>query len=470
MSSVTGTRGLCSHRDSQIMREGDVLPICFVTGAIPAVKLDSPQPALGARSPVGGAEEREKVGEERAQAGVSTPTAASATGTLPKPKRKPAPSKPGSVCSNTSAVPENLPSSSPRPPSSSSSSPVTSALLPPSTPLENLNTNRNNSTSLNQTPPPFAPSPFSSPLTTPSPVPSIRFRETPILRRAPRPGSSSSAASSSVKYQTLPTEEGGRSRARRRYSLSEGGSKTLSSHQGGGGAPKLGRIVRNKRSQSMSGMLLPKDGDGDSDKGRCDSGLDLRNWFRQQLETATIKRNFETCSNKQKQQPAEEGFSNNAGDGQGVHSTKTGVTRPNCQSGTRKRQRGRPRNLAQILPGQAIPGRAGEVIQDLGAWRTHGRPVIWVVIGSREEMKHQGSLIGGAEPVGSNKGHLIEPQQAFESSGGKRHFVTPQRQETQSEENDDKNAVQVDTQVVAVLYNSSLLTHDDNELWTFPYS
>ncbi|XP_018530332.1 leucine-rich repeat and fibronectin type-III domain-containing protein 5 [Lates calcarifer] len=225
----------------------------------------------GARSPTGGIEEREKVGEERAQAGVSMPTAASATGTLPKPKRKPAPSKPGSVCSNTSAVPENLPSSSPRPPSSSSSSTATSALLPPSTPLENLNTNRNNSTSLNQTPPPFAPSPFSSPLTTPSPVPSIRFRETPILRRAPRPGSSSSAASSSAKYQTLPTEEGGRSRARRRYSLSEGGSKTLSSHQGGGGAPKLGRIVRNKRSQSMSGMLLPKDGDGDSDKGRCDS-------------------------------------------------------------------------------------------------------------------------------------------------------------------------------------------------------
>ncbi|XP_040916631.1 leucine-rich repeat and fibronectin type-III domain-containing protein 5 isoform X2 [Toxotes jaculatrix] len=196
----------------------------------------------------------------QAQAGISTPT--SATGSLPKPKRKPAPSKPGSACSNA----ENLPSSSPRPPSSSST--VSSALLPSSTPLENLNTNRNNSTSLNQTPPPFAPSPFSSPLTTPSPIPSIRFRETPILRRAPR--ASPSAASSSAKYQTLPVEEGGRSRARRRYSLSEGGSKTHSSHQGGG-APKLGRIMRNKRSQSMSGMLLPKDGDGDSDKGRCDS-------------------------------------------------------------------------------------------------------------------------------------------------------------------------------------------------------
>ncbi|XP_026211485.1 leucine-rich repeat and fibronectin type-III domain-containing protein 5 [Anabas testudineus] len=212
-----------------------------------------------------GAEEREKVGEERAQAGVSSPTATG--GSLSKPKRKPAPSKPGSVCSNTSATCENFPASaSPRPPSSCSST-ASSALLPSSTPLENLNTNRNNSTSLNQTPPPFVPSAFSSPLATPSPVPSIRFRETPILRRAPRASSSSSA-----KYQTLPVEEGGRSRARRRYSLSEGGSKTYSAQQGaGGGAPKLGRIMRNKRSQSMSGMLLHKDGDGDSDKGQCDS-------------------------------------------------------------------------------------------------------------------------------------------------------------------------------------------------------
>ncbi|KAG7226326.1 hypothetical protein INR49_003078, partial [Caranx melampygus] len=213
----------------------------------------------GARSPTAGAEERQKAGDERAQAGMSTPT--SVTGSLPKPKRMPAPSKPGSTCSSVSAIPENLPSS-PRPPSSSSST-ASSALLPSSIPMENLNTNRNNSTSLNQAPPPYAPSPFSSPHPTPSPVPSIRFRETPILRRAPR----ASTASSSAKYQTLPVEEGGRSRARRRYSLSEGGSKTYSSHQGGG-APRLGRIMRNKRSQSMSGMLLPKDGDGDSDKGR----------------------------------------------------------------------------------------------------------------------------------------------------------------------------------------------------------
>lgn len=207
------------------------------------------------------AEEREKVGEERAQAGVSSPTASSLT----KPKRKPAPSKPGSACSNNSATPETLPNPSPRPPSSSSASTASSALLPSSIPLENLNTNRNNSTSLDQSPPPYSPSFFSSAYATPSPVPSTRFRETPILRRAPR---------ASAKYQTLPVEEEGRSRARRRYSLSEGGgSKTHSLHQGGGGggAPKLGRIMRNKRSQSMSGMLLPKDGDGDSDKGRCES-------------------------------------------------------------------------------------------------------------------------------------------------------------------------------------------------------
>ncbi|XP_073340086.1 leucine-rich repeat and fibronectin type-III domain-containing protein 5 [Pagrus major] len=245
-------------KDTMTQSSDSSLPDCSTATSV----LSQP---WAARSPTAGAEE--KAGEERA--GVSSPTAA--TGSLSKPKRKPAPSKPGSACSNPSATPDNLPTSSPRPPSSSSSA-ASSALLP-STPLENLNlnTNRNNNyASLNQTPPPFAPSSFSSPLTTPSPVPSIRFRETPILRRAPR---ASSSASTSAKYQTLPVEEGGRSRARRRYSLSEGGSsKTYSSHQGGGGgAPKIGRIMRNKRSQSMSGMLLPKDGDGDSDKGRCES-------------------------------------------------------------------------------------------------------------------------------------------------------------------------------------------------------
>ncbi|KAM4542096.1 leucine-rich repeat and fibronectin type-III domain-containing protein 5 isoform 1-T5 [Odontesthes bonariensis] len=213
----------------------------------------------GARSPTAGGEDWEKAGEQRPQIGVSSPTAA--TGSLHRPKRKPVPGKPGSAGPNT---PENLPStSSPRTPSSSST--ATSAPLPSSalTPLENHNTNRNNSTSLNQTPPhPFAPSPY----VTPSPVPSVRFRETPVLRRAP------CAAASTAKYQTLPAEEVRRSRARRRYSLSDGGSKTHSSHQhAGGGAPKLGRIMRDKRSQSMSGMLLPKGEDGDSDKGRCDS-------------------------------------------------------------------------------------------------------------------------------------------------------------------------------------------------------
>lgn len=200
--------------------------------------------------------------EDRGQAGGASPGAAS----LNKPKRKPAPSKPGSACSNPSAAPENPPSST-RPPSSSNASSTTasSLLLPSSAPLENLNTNRNNSTSLNQTPTPLAPSPFTGLHASPSPVASIRFRETPVLRRAPR---------ASAKYQTLPVEEEGRNRARRRYSLSEGGgSKTHLSLQGGraGATPKMGRIMRNKRSQSMSGMLLPKDGDGDSDKGRCDS-------------------------------------------------------------------------------------------------------------------------------------------------------------------------------------------------------
>ncbi|XP_027856957.1 leucine-rich repeat and fibronectin type-III domain-containing protein 5 [Xiphophorus couchianus] len=191
-----------------------------------------------------GGEDRDKVAEQRPLTGVGSPTAAS--GSLHKSKRKPAP-----------VQPENRPPpSSPRPPPSST---------PSSAPLENLNTNRNNSTSLNKTPPPpFVPSPFSGPLLAPSPVPSMRFRETPVLRRAPR------AVSSSAKYQTLSTEEGGRSRARRRYSLSEEGAKTQSPHQRAGGA-KLGRVMRNKRSQSMSGMLLSKEEDGDSEKGRSES-------------------------------------------------------------------------------------------------------------------------------------------------------------------------------------------------------
>lgn len=230
-------------KDTMTQSTESCLPDCATTTSVLSQ-------AWTGRSPPAGSEDREKASGERAPVVVLSPTSS-------KPKRKPAPSKPGSVCSY-----ENLPSSSPRPPSVSSST-ASPALLPSTTPLENLNTNRNNSTCLNQTPP----SPFSSPLATPSPVPSIRFRETPILRRAPCIASSSA----STKYKTLPVEEGGRSRARRRYSLSEGGSKTHSSNLRGGGAAKIGRIMRNKRSQSMSGMLLHKDNDEDSEKGRCDS-------------------------------------------------------------------------------------------------------------------------------------------------------------------------------------------------------
>lgn len=208
-----------------------------------------------ARSPTAAEEERKKGGEERPPAGISSPAAPPTS--LPKPKRKPAPEPP--------------PSAAPHALSSSSSSTVSSLLLPSTTVLEN--TNFNNSTSLHQTSPPFLPLHFSKHLAAASPVPSVRFRDTPVLRRAPRASSAASAAAaahSSTKYQTLPVEEGARSKARRRYSLSEGGSKTHSSLQGGG-APGLGRLLRNKRSQSMSGMLLPKDGDEDSEKGQCDS-------------------------------------------------------------------------------------------------------------------------------------------------------------------------------------------------------
>ncbi|XP_034051263.1 leucine-rich repeat and fibronectin type-III domain-containing protein 5-like [Thalassophryne amazonica] len=254
-------------KDSVTQSSDSSLPDCSTATSV----LSQP---WGARSPTGATAE-ERAGEERGslaavrsslvlgggssdhQAGVSLTTA---TSSFNKPKRKPAPSKPGSACSATL---EKHPTSSPRPPSSSSTPAASASLLPPSTPLETLNTNRNNSTSLIQTPSPFIPSPFLSP--TPSPTPSLRYRETPILRRAPRP------ATSFVKYQTLPVEEGGRSRARRRYSLSEGGGKTHLLHQGGGGGPKIGRIIRDKRSQSMSGMLLPKDGEGDLDKGRYES-------------------------------------------------------------------------------------------------------------------------------------------------------------------------------------------------------
>ncbi|XP_076027618.1 leucine-rich repeat and fibronectin type-III domain-containing protein 5 [Genypterus blacodes] len=272
LSGGTKKRGGGGRKDTVTHSSDSSLPDCSTTVSV----LSQPWTAKSPTAIVGVAfGEQEKADEdrvcltgERSSLITERPaSSSSASGLLTKPKRKPAPSKPGSAAGNaaSSPIPENVPSPSPRPPSSTSTSTASTALLTSSssTPLENPNTNRNNSTSLNQSPSPFTSSPFSSPHVSPA----LLFRDTPILRRAPRCASSSSS-SSSAKYQTLPVEEGGRSRARRRYSLSEGGSKTHSPHQGGGGAT-LGRIKRNKRSQSMSGMLLPKD--GDSDKGRCDS-------------------------------------------------------------------------------------------------------------------------------------------------------------------------------------------------------
>nr|XP_061798363.1 leucine-rich repeat and fibronectin type-III domain-containing protein 5-like isoform X2 [Nerophis lumbriciformis] len=223
--------GAGGGRDGTTLSSNSSLPDCSTTTSV-----------LSQQWTIAGGEEQEKVCEERARAGVSSPAT---TSSLTRPKRKPALNKP-----------ENLPNVSPRPTSSSIS--TTSSTLPPfSTPLDTLNTNRNNSTSLDQAQPP--------PIATPNALSSIRYRETPILRRAPR------THASSAKYQTIPVEDGGGSRPRRRYSLSEGGSKTLSSHRGNTGAPKLGRIMRDKRSQSMSGMVCSKEGDVDSDNGRCDS-------------------------------------------------------------------------------------------------------------------------------------------------------------------------------------------------------
>ncbi|XP_028294108.1 leucine-rich repeat and fibronectin type-III domain-containing protein 5-like [Gouania willdenowi] len=244
--TVVGGLGVSRGKDSRTQSDSS-LPDCSTTTSLLSQ-------TWAAKSPTA-----EVTVEGIAPSSLVFPT----TGSLHKPRRKPALSKPSSSCSNAQAMPENflLPLSST----------TSSALLPSSapTPLENLNTN--NSTSLNQTPPPplsnFRPSPFSSPCATLSPIPLITFRETPVLRRAPRPGSALSV-SSLAKYQTLPIENGVRGRARRRYSLSEAGLKTQPTHSESG--PKLRCIKRNKRSQSMNGILLPKDGDGDSDKVRCD--------------------------------------------------------------------------------------------------------------------------------------------------------------------------------------------------------
>ncbi|KAI4871518.1 hypothetical protein NFI96_015950 [Prochilodus magdalenae] len=93
---------------------------------------------------------------------------------------------------------------------------------------ETQNTNRNNSTALQQ---PLIPAP-----TLPS-----RFKDTPILRRAhPRP--------SVTKYMTLPVEG---VHAKRRYSLNE----DLSKHHCFIGAQKFGNMW-SKRSLSMNGILV----------------------------------------------------------------------------------------------------------------------------------------------------------------------------------------------------------------------
>ncbi|XP_060788943.1 leucine-rich repeat and fibronectin type-III domain-containing protein 5 [Neoarius graeffei] len=107
--------------------------------------------------------------------------------------------------------------------------------------VETHNTNRNNSkTPLLRSVPPSGPAPL---------LPS-RFRDTPILRRAPpRPSVS--------KYLTLPAE--GTRAAPRRYSLNE----DLSKHHCYAG--KLGN-ARCKRSVSMNGMLASVE-NSDLDKG-----------------------------------------------------------------------------------------------------------------------------------------------------------------------------------------------------------
>ncbi|XP_052000883.1 leucine-rich repeat and fibronectin type-III domain-containing protein 5 [Xyrauchen texanus] len=122
-----------------------------------------------------------------------------------KPKRKPAP----------------------KPVPSASAEPKVEAL--PN--AETQNTNRNNSTALQQ---PLLPAP--------TPTPPSCFKNTPILRRA-HPSVS--------KYMTLPVE---RVRSKRRYSLNE----NLSKHQCYIGSLKFGNTFC-KRSMSMNGMLVQKE-------------------------------------------------------------------------------------------------------------------------------------------------------------------------------------------------------------------
>ncbi|KAJ8269940.1 hypothetical protein GJAV_G00108490 [Gymnothorax javanicus] len=100
------------------------------------------------------------------------------------------------------------------------------------------NTNRNNSSS---------PGPL-------VPLPPVRIKDTPILRRTHGKGPN--------RYLTLPAE-GKAQRAKRRYSLNE----DLSKHHCYIGAPRRGAMW-SKRSLSMSGMLLQPEDESDGEGGR----------------------------------------------------------------------------------------------------------------------------------------------------------------------------------------------------------
>ncbi|KAG5857744.1 leucine-rich repeat and fibronectin type-III domain-containing protein 5 [Anguilla anguilla] len=105
---------------------------------------------------------------------------------------------------------------------------------------ETQNTNRNNSTALQQ----------------PAPAPPARVKEAPIFRRA--------HTRSTPKYLTLPIEG---VKAKRRYSLNE----DLSKYHCYIGSQRLGSLW-SKRSLSMNGMLLQLEGsDTDGGKAKCSS-------------------------------------------------------------------------------------------------------------------------------------------------------------------------------------------------------
>ena len=108
---------------------------------------------------------------------------------------------------------------------------------------ETQNTNRNNSTALQQPPMVhFVAAPAPGPSHPPPQLPPARFKDTPILRRVHQRPSGS-------KYLTLPVEG---TRAKRRYSLNE----DLSKHHCYIGSTKFSSVWSAKRSLSMNGMLL----------------------------------------------------------------------------------------------------------------------------------------------------------------------------------------------------------------------